>query len=155
MSNFELVSPWMFNLKMPTIIPTKLLQILKVDSPGDWAYLWPWRRKWQPTPVLLPGKSHGQRSLVGYSPLGRRVGHDWATSLALCVWFEWCSSIILADSSSVYNAQLSGGQRLTKTRARWRLLWGGRDVWVATSDTLGHDGFCFPRHHGGSIIKTE
>ena len=27
----------------------------------------PWRRKWQPTPVFLPGKSHGQRSLVGYS----------------------------------------------------------------------------------------
>ena len=27
-----------------------------------------WRRKWQPTPVLLPGESHGQRSLVGYSP---------------------------------------------------------------------------------------
>ena len=27
-----------------------------------------WRRKWQSTPVLLPGKSHGQRSLVGYSP---------------------------------------------------------------------------------------
>ena len=29
-----------------------------------------WRRKWQPTPVFLPGKSHGQRSLVGYSPWG-------------------------------------------------------------------------------------
>ena len=29
-----------------------------------------WRRKWHPTPVLLPGKSHGQRSLVGYSPCG-------------------------------------------------------------------------------------
>ena len=28
----------------------------------------PWRRKWQPTPVLLPGKFHGWRSLVGYSP---------------------------------------------------------------------------------------
>ena len=28
----------------------------------------PWRRKWQPTPVFLPGKSHGQRSLVDYSP---------------------------------------------------------------------------------------
>ena len=27
-----------------------------------------WRRKWQPTPVFLPGESHGQRSLVGYSP---------------------------------------------------------------------------------------
>ena len=29
-----------------------------------------WRRQWQPTPVLLPGKSHGRRSLVGYSPWG-------------------------------------------------------------------------------------
>ena len=34
-----------------------------------------------PPPVLLPGKSHGQRSLVGYSPWGHRVGHDWTTSL--------------------------------------------------------------------------
>ena len=30
-----------------------------------------WRRKWQPTPVLLRGESHGQRSLVGYCPWGR------------------------------------------------------------------------------------
>ena len=30
-----------------------------------------WRRKWQPTPVFLPGESHGWRSLVGYSPWGR------------------------------------------------------------------------------------
>ena len=40
----------------------------------------PWRRKWQPTQVLLPGKSHGQRSLAGYSPWGRRVRHDLATT---------------------------------------------------------------------------
>ena len=33
-----------------------------------WARVW--RRQWQPTPVLLPGKSHGWRSLVGYSPWG-------------------------------------------------------------------------------------
>ena len=32
----------------------------------------PWRRKWQPTPVLLPGKSHGWRSLIGYRPWGRK-----------------------------------------------------------------------------------
>ena len=31
-----------------------------------------WRRKWQTTPVFLPGKSHGQWSLVGYSPQGRK-----------------------------------------------------------------------------------
>jgi len=29
-----------------------------------------WKRSWQPIPVFLPGKSHGQRSLVGYSPWG-------------------------------------------------------------------------------------
>ena len=42
--------------------------------------------EWQPTPVFLPGESHGQRSLVGYSPWGHKVGHDWAhsTSLWLC-----------------------------------------------------------------------
>ena len=45
------------------------------------------RRKWQPTPVLLPGKSHGWRSMVGYriqehaSTGSQRVGHNWATSL--------------------------------------------------------------------------
>ena len=37
-----------------------------------WVGKVPWRRKWQPTPVFLPGKSHGQRSLVGYSPWGRK-----------------------------------------------------------------------------------
>ena len=39
----------------------------------------PWRKKWQPTPVFLPGKSHGQRNLAGYSPWGHtRIGHDLA-----------------------------------------------------------------------------
>ena len=35
-----------------------------------WVEKIPWKRKWQPTPVFLPGKSQGQRSLVGYSPWG-------------------------------------------------------------------------------------
>ena len=39
-----------------------------------------WKKKWQPTPVFLSGKSHGQRSLMGYSPWGhKRVGHGLAT----------------------------------------------------------------------------
>ena len=39
-----------------------------------WSLDWeiPWRRKWQPTPVVSPGESQGQRSLVGYSPWGRK-----------------------------------------------------------------------------------
>ena len=35
-----------------------------------WVRKIPWRRRWQPTPVFLPGESHGRRSLVGYSPRG-------------------------------------------------------------------------------------
>ena len=37
-----------------------------------WVGKIPWRRKWQPTPVFLPGESHGQRSLGGYSPWGHK-----------------------------------------------------------------------------------
>ena len=36
----------------------------------------PWRRKWQPTPVFLPEKSHGQRSLVGSSPKGHKESNE-------------------------------------------------------------------------------
>ena len=37
-----------------------------------WGGKMPWRRKWQLTPVLLPGKFNGQRSLVGYRPWGHK-----------------------------------------------------------------------------------
>ena len=37
---------------------------------NPWVRKIPWRRTWQPTPLFWPGKSHGQRSLVGYSPWG-------------------------------------------------------------------------------------
>ena len=48
------------------------------DSRFDpWVGKIPWRRKWQPTPVFLPGKSHGQRSLGGQSG-SQRVRHNWA-----------------------------------------------------------------------------
>ena len=36
----------------------------------SWVRNIPWRRKWQPTSVFLPAKSHGQKSLAGYSPWG-------------------------------------------------------------------------------------
>ena len=35
---------------------------------NPWVRKIPWRRKWQPTPIFLPGKFHKERSLVGYSP---------------------------------------------------------------------------------------
>ena len=39
---------------------------------GPWVGKIPWRRKWQPAPVFLPGKSQGQRSPAGYSPWGHK-----------------------------------------------------------------------------------
>ena len=53
----------------------------------------PLEKEWQPTPVFLPMKSHGQRSLAGYSPWEQRVRHDWTTNtltfLTLdCIWKE-------------------------------------------------------------------
>ena len=47
---------------------------LQCARPGfdPWVGKIPWRRKWQPTPVFLPGESHGWRNLVGYSPWGRK-----------------------------------------------------------------------------------
>ena len=40
----------------------------KRPSSDPWVRKFPWRRKWQPTPIFLPGEVHGQRNLVGYSP---------------------------------------------------------------------------------------
>ena len=48
--------------------PTCLCRRCKRHGFSLWVWKISWRRKWQPTPVFLPGKSHGQRSLVGYSP---------------------------------------------------------------------------------------
>ena len=54
---------------------------------NPWVRKIPWRRKWQPTSVFLPGEFHGQRSLVGYSPWGYRESDttEWLT-LSLFSW---------------------------------------------------------------------
>ena len=59
----------------------------------------PWRRVGQSTVVFLPGESHGQRSLVGYSPWGCRVRHDWGTEHIYMQdaytqrWIKYCSCL--------------------------------------------------------------
>ena len=50
-----------------------------VKNFDPWVGKIPWRREWLPTPEN-PGESHGQRNLVGYSPWGHRVRHDWETN---------------------------------------------------------------------------
>ena len=54
----------------------------------------PLETKWQPTPVFLPGKSHGQRSLASYSPWSRkRVGHDLVFKQQQCQRPGYCPFI--------------------------------------------------------------
>ena len=54
-------------LKNKKNLPAKTHRRCRFDS---WVGKIPWRRKWQSTPVVMPGKSHGQRSLAGYSLWG-------------------------------------------------------------------------------------
>ena len=52
---------------------------LPANAGDPWVGKIPWSRKWQTTPVFLPGKSLGQRSLLGYRSMGlQRIRHDWA-----------------------------------------------------------------------------
>ena len=69
--------PWgMWNLSSPpSCIGRGFLTTGLTGTSLHW-----WRRKWQPTPVLLPAEFHGQRSLAGCSVWGhKRVGHDWVS----------------------------------------------------------------------------
>ena len=56
-----------------------------------WVRKIPWRRKWQPTPVFLPGKPHGQRSLASYRPWGHKESDmtEWLNNnrIQTGVWF--------------------------------------------------------------------
>ena len=51
-----------------------------------WVGKIPWRKKWQPTPVFLLGKSHGQWRLVGYNPTEQLSTHGYLWPLVLLLW---------------------------------------------------------------------
>ena len=52
---------------------------------NPWVGKIPWRRKWQPPPVFLPGKSHRPRSLFGYGPQGCKSQIQLSDSTTICV----------------------------------------------------------------------
>ena len=75
-----------------------------------------WRRKWQSTPVFLPGESHGRRSLVGYSPWGRKESdtterlHLTFTSVhcqTTQAWGIWVTSRLSSCLSILSNYRVS------------------------------------------------
>ena len=63
----------LYNVLMVALMVKNLpiMQEAQVQSLG-WIGKIPWRKEWQPTPIFLPGEFHGQRSLAGYSPWGRK-----------------------------------------------------------------------------------
>ena len=60
-----------------------------------------WRKNWQPTPVFLPGKSHGQGSLTGYSPRGRKESNT-TERLTLSLWTRQISLKIASSPENKY-----------------------------------------------------
>ena len=74
----------------------KRLPAIQETRFDPWVGKIPWKRQWQPTPVLLPRKSHGWRSLVGYSPWGREQS-DTTERLWLSLYYwkvrEWSQTL--------------------------------------------------------------
>ena len=67
-----------------------------------------WRRKWQPTPVFLPGESQGRGSLVGCRLWGRTVGHDWNDlAAAAAMSGYWASFHVPLDHLYVFFREMS------------------------------------------------
>ena len=94
----------------------------------------PWRRKRQPTSVILPGEFHGQRNQVGYSPWGCRVRHTCVTNTHLhtCRKFLWP---IVQNSCSFH-----GWMMAMKRAQQWEVRsMGGkeRDMCLQTAPPRG------------------
>ena len=80
----------------------------------------PWRRKWHPTPVFLPGESHGQRCLVGYGPCGRRESDMTELRVEDFLREEHSRQRTQRyQSSEVGHVYLRKGNRISLTAADW------------------------------------
>ena len=69
---------------------------------NPWVRKTPLRRKWQPASLFLSGKSHGQRSLVGYSPWSHRVRHDWAHTHNCVYWNTFQRLIYVLQTDCIF-----------------------------------------------------
>ena len=97
-----------------------------------WVRKTPWRRAWQPTPVLLPRESHGQRSLVGYSPWHRKESDPTerlsthAVQTAVMPAKEWQSVEASAVNKDLQQSQASENTWLLSNSCSWTHKSGAR-----------------------------
>ena len=131
---------------------------------NPWVQKIPWRRAWQPTPVFLPGESHGQRSLAGLQSMGSQgVRHDWSDLAPLllmesdCTWTlpGWVSKSESDWEGSVCWALCPAGspRPLSPTRCLLfsgvcRRNWGSHRRW-----TLSLSPTSFPWLSGSRLIQ--
>ena len=81
------------------------------------------RRQWHPTPVLLPGKSHRRRSLVGYSPWGREE-----SDMTECLHFHFSLSCIGEGNSNPLQCSCLENPR--DGGASWAAVYGVAQSWT-------------------------
>ena len=92
-----------------------------------------WRRKWQPTAVLLPGKSHGRRSLVGCSPWGREESD-------MTEWLHFHFQLSCIGEGNGNPLQCSCVENLRDGGAWWAAIYGvaesrARLKWLSSSSS--------------------
>ena len=111
-----------------------------------------WRRQWQPTPVLLPGKSHGRRSLVGYSAWGRKESGTTERihfHFSLSCMGEGNSNPL--QCSCLENPRDRGAQRaaiygVAQSRTQLKRRSSSSKVLNINRDTMGQNSLIYPKH---------
>ena len=98
-----------------------------------WSGKIPWSRKWQPTPVFSPGKSHGQKSIVGYSPWDHK---HWDTSEWL-THSGWRLGVLLSMAQSA-GQQLPLPQQWVVWSQMSTMLRLRQDCMLTEDDINGH-----------------
>ena len=114
--------PWMEE-------PGRLQSMGSLRVGNDWATspslftFMHWRRKWQPTPVLLPGKFHGRRSLVGCSPWGREESD-------MTEWLHFHFSLSCSGEGNGNPLQCSCLENPRDSGAWWAAVYGVAQSWT-------------------------
>ena len=134
--------PWWLSGKEPTCSAG--------DAGDPWAWKIPQKRRWQPTPLFLLGKSHGWKNLGGYRPpcgLGlQRVRHDWATkhthTMVVVDWqtgADYCLGTLLPLfwmlPSSQHGSWLPPKWTIQKNKAGTSLVVQGLRAWLPRQGT--------------------
>ena len=117
------------------------INCLKYRRPrfDPWVGKIPWRRKWHPTLVFLPGEFHGQRSLAGYSPWVCKESDvpERVTLSTLkqwkCILFQFCSSEVWDDMTDFSSLGL-----IRKKQSRWWPAWAL--IWRSETESMYRNG---------------